>query len=64
MAQFQRLLTSLSWAGGLICLLIAMTIRIAPRLYYVINIEPRAWVTFAIALFLCSLATREMARAS
>ena len=62
MAQLQRLLVPLSWAGGLISLLMAMAERIAPRLYQLIHIEPRAWVTFAIALFLCSLATREMAQ--
>lgn len=63
MAQFYRLLFKVSWAGGLLCLLIAMSMRIVPRLYKVIQVEPRAWVTFAIALFLCSLATREIGRA-
>ena len=63
MTQFHRLLVLLSWAGGLISLLIAMATRISPPLYKLIHMEPRAWVTFAIALFLCSLATREMSRA-
>lgn len=64
MAKLHRIVIQLSWAVGLLALLAAVILKLMPPLAERTETSPRGALEFAIALFLCALATRSMERAS
>jgi hypothetical protein len=62
MAKLYRVVFQLSWALGLLSLLAAVVLRLAPSLLERTGLSPRGALGFAVALFLCAIATREMER--
>jgi FtsH-binding integral membrane protein len=60
MIRVYRILVEFCWAAGLLCLLVAVVFRFVPSVAEGVAISPRGALIFAGALFLCTLATREM----
>ncbi len=60
MTRLCRILVELCWAGGLLALLTALVVRFVPSWAELVGVSPRGGLIFASALFLCTLATREM----
>jgi hypothetical protein len=60
MTRIYRILVEACWAGGLLSLLVAFVLKFVPAAVAAVPLSPRGAVIFAGALFLCTLATREM----
>jgi len=60
MMRVYRILVEFCWAAGLLGLLVAVVVRFLPSVAEGVAISPRGALIFASALFLCTLATREM----
>jgi hypothetical protein len=58
MTSLYRILVEFCWAAGTLGLLLAVGARFLPSVGEVVT--PRGALIFASALFLCTLATREM----
>ena len=62
MTKLHRVVIQLSWAIGLLSVLAAVILKLLPPLAERTETSPRGALEFAIALFLCALATRAMPR--
>ena len=62
MKKIYRNVIQLSWAIGLISVLVAIILKLLPPLAERTETSPRGALEFAMALFLCALATRAMQR--
>lgn len=62
--KMYRVISQLTWTLGLLSLVAAVVVKLlVERVYPMhIGVEPRTLVIMACAFFLCTLATREMAR--
>jgi hypothetical protein len=60
MKHVYRILVEACWAGGLLSLLAAFVLKFIPGAAGMVPLTPRGAVIFASALFLCTLATKEM----
>jgi len=60
MNRVYRILVEFCWAAGLLGLLVSVIARFLPSVAEGVAISPRGALIFACALFLCTLATREM----
>jgi hypothetical protein len=64
MTRIYRIAANVSWWLGVLGLIWAMALRLAPHLADKLNTSSRGWLIWAGALFLCSLASREMERSA
>ena len=62
MSQIYRLLTSVSWALGVLSLIAAVVFRLVPTLSARTTFTTRGGIILAGTLFLCALASAEMRR--
>ncbi|OFV99277.1 MAG: hypothetical protein A3F68_11685 [Acidobacteria bacterium RIFCSPLOWO2_12_FULL_54_10] len=60
MAGLYRIIMGASWALGLLSLFASIVLKLVPGLRMLVNTDSRGAIFFAIALFLCALATRQM----
>lgn len=60
MKQLYHILVEFCWAAGVLALLAAVALRFLPTWGETLVLTPRGALIFASALFLCTLATREM----
>lgn len=61
MTKIYRIVSQLSWVLGLLNILAAVIIK-QFRLIEDVNVAPHTLILLACAFFLCTLATREIAR--
>lgn len=62
MARIYQMLVGACWVGGLLSLLAAVILKLAPAWAQGLDFSPRGGLVFASSLFLCALATREVER--
>ncbi len=62
MSRFYRFLVSVSWALGVLSLIVGVVFRLVPALSVKTTFTPRGGIILAGALFLCALATRAIER--
>jgi hypothetical protein len=63
MAAIYPILIRISWALGLLSLLAAVVLKLIPSLIDKLRVSPRGGLEFAVALFLCAIATQYIERA-
>ena len=63
MPRLCQMIIKVCWGLGLVSMVIAVFLKLAPDVAKRFNIWPRGGLIFAGVLFLCTLATREMERA-
>lgn len=64
MARIYRMVFEVCWGLGVLSLLAAIVLRLAPTLALRLATSPRGGLLLAGVLFLCALTTREMSKAS
>lgn len=62
MARLYRILVESCWGLGVLSLLVAVVLKLAPAWAEMVRAAPRGGLILAGVLFLCVLATREMER--
>lgn len=64
MARIYRTVFEVCWGLGVLGLLAAIVLKLAPTLALRLGTSPRGGLALAAVLFLCALATREMGKAT
>jgi len=64
MARIYRLVFEVCWGLGVLSLLAAIVLKLAPTLVLRLGTSARGGLLLAAVLFLCALTTREMGEAS
>ncbi|MBI4460432.1 MAG: hypothetical protein HY648_10290 [Acidobacteria bacterium] len=62
MTNLYRMILGASWSLGVLCLIAAVALELVPGWRDVVHIDSRGMLIAASALFLCTLATREIQR--
>jgi hypothetical protein len=60
MRKLSHAIRSASWLLGVLALLAAVVLKLAPSLESRFNVSARGGIIISIALFLCALASREV----
>jgi hypothetical protein len=62
MSGIYPILVRVCWALGLLSLLAAVALKLMPALIDKLRVSPRGGLEFAVALFLCAIATQYIER--
>jgi hypothetical protein len=62
MSAIYPILVRVCWALGLLSLLAAVVLKLMPALIDKLGVSPRGGLEFAVALFLCAIATQYFER--